>query len=325
MSRPTISLFPLVEALGVTPDQIEALLAPFVTAQVSAFGADWQRQIWRRRHKALRRMWRDLGGQASPRHGRSSAIVQAEYADVWSRAGFDRYDPHNAPAGNTPWLWRNQCLLANTTGATRWRQLLLIRAIEKVRPRTVVEIGCGNGINLMMLACRFPQIAFTGIELTAQGHAAALAFQQAHAELPANLRAFAPEPLPDLAGFRRITFLQGSATELPFDNGAFDLAITVLALEQMEQIRARALAEIARVVRSHTVMIEPFRDVNDGFWQRLNVRQRGYFRGRIAELVDFGLQPLVACADFPQKYILRAALVLSAKVGPGSGQGIAVA
>jgi SAM-dependent methyltransferase len=324
MSRPTISLFPLVEALGVTPDQIEALLAPFVTAQVSAFGADWQRQIWRRRHKALRRMWRDLGGQASPRHGRSSAIVQAEYADVWSRAGFDRYDPHNAPAGNTPWLWRNQCLLANTTGATRWRQLLLIRAIEKVRPRTVVEIGCGNGINLMMLACRFPQIAFTGIELTAQGHAAALAFQQAHGELPANLRAFAPEPLPDPTGFRRVAFLQGSATQLPFDDGAFDLAITVLAVEQMEQIRARALAEIARVVRSHTVMIEPFRDVNGGFWQRLNVRQRGYFRGRIAELADFGLQPLVACADFPQKYILRAALVLSARVGPGSGQGIAV-
>lgn len=319
-----INLSALDEALGVTPAQIDSLLAPFVTARVSPFGADWQQQIWRRRHKALRRMWRGLGDQASPREGRSSAIVQAEYADVWSRAGFDRYDPGNAASGNTPWLWRNQRLLANTTGATRWRQLLLIRAIEKVRPRTVVEIGCGNGINLMMLACRFPQIAFTGIELTAQGHAAALAFQQAHVELPANLRAFAPEPLPDLTGFRRVRFLQGSATELPFDDGAFDLAITVLALEQMEQIRARALAEIARVVRSHTLMIEPFRDVNDGFWQRLNIRQRGYFRGRIAELADFGLQPLVACADFPQKYILRAALVLSARVGHGSGQGIAV-
>lgn len=324
MPNPAVSLSALDDVLGVTPEQIDSLLAPFVAARMSRFSADWQRQIWRRRHKALRRRWRASGFDESLRHGRSSAIVQAEYADVWSRTGFDRYDPHDAPAGNTPWLWRNQCLLANTTGATRWRQLLLIRAIEKVRPRTVVEIGCGNGINLMMLACRFPQIAFTGIELTAQGHAAALAFQQAHAELPANLRAFAPEPLPDLAGFRRIRFLQGSATELPFDDGAFDLAITVLALEQMEQIRARALAEIARVVRSHTVMIEPFRDVNGGFWQRLNVRQRGYFRGRITELADFGLQPLVACADFPQKYILRAALVLSARVGHGSGQGIAV-
>ncbi|WP_448506489.1 class I SAM-dependent methyltransferase [Immundisolibacter sp.] len=319
MSSPAISLSPLVEALGVTADQIEALLAPFVTARVSRWNWRWQAEIWRRRHKALRRMWRDVGGKESLRHGRSSAIVQAEYADVWARAGFDRYDPDNAPSGDTPWLWRDQCLLANTTGATRWRQLLLIRAIEKVRPRTVVEIGCGNGINLMMLACRFPQITFTGIELTPQGHAAALAFQNAHGELPTNLRAFAPEPLPDPGGFRRVTFLQGSATDLPFQDGAFDLAITVLALEQMEQIRARALAEIARVVRSHALMIEPFRDVNEGLWQRLNVRQRGYFRGRIAELADFGLQPLVACADFPQKYILRAALVLSARGGQASG------
>ncbi len=319
MSSPATGLSPLVEALGVTPDQIEALLAPFVTARVSCWSPSWQTEIWRRRRKALRRMWRGFGLRESLRHGRSSAIVKAEYADVWSRAGFDRYDPRHAGGGSTPWLWRNRCLLANTTGATRWRQLLLIRAIEKVRPRTVVEIGCGNGINLMMLACRFPQIAFTGIELTPQGHAAALAFQDAHAELPANLRAFAPQPLPDPGGFRRVRFLQGSATDLPFQDGAFDLAITVLALEQMEQIRARALSEIARVVRSHTLMIEPFRDVNEGFWQRLNVRQRGYFRGRIAELADVGLEPLLACADFPQKYILRAALVLSARVGQGSG------
>lgn len=319
MSSPATGLSPLVEALGVTPDQIEALLAPFVTARVSRFSRRWQAEIWRRRHKALRRMWRGFGRKESLRHGRSSAIVKAEYADVWSRAGFDRYDPRHAAGGSTPWLWRNRCLLANTTGATRWRQLLLIRAIEKVRPRTVVEIGCGNGINLMMLACRFPEIAFTGIELTPEGHAAALAFQDAHAELPANLRAFAPQPLPDPGGFRRVRFLQGSATDLPFQDGAFDLAITVLALEQMEQIRARALSEIARVVRSHTLMIEPFRDVNEGFWQRLNVRQRGYFRGRIAELAHVGLEPLVACADFPQKYILRAALVLSARVGQVSG------
>lgn len=324
MPRPAVSFSPLDEALGVAPEQIDALLAPFVMARVSRFGTAWQRQVWRRRHKALRRRWRASGAAQVPGQGRSSAVVQAEYADVWSRAGFARYDPDSVPADDTPWLWRDRCLLANTTGATRWRQLLLIRAIEKVRPRTVVEIGCGNGINLMMLACRFPDIAFTGIELTPEGHAAALAFQQAHAELPANLRAFAPEPLPDPAGFRRVRFLQGSATELPFDDGAFDLAITVLALEQMEQVRSRALAEIARVVRSHTLMIEPFRDVNGGFWQRLNVRQRGYFRGRIAELADFGLQPLVACVDLPQKYVLRAALVLSARVGHGSDQGIAI-
>ena len=190
------------------------------------------------------------------------------------------------------------------------------RAPQSLR---VLEIGCGNGINLMLLACRFPDIAFTGVELTAEGQAAAQSFQQAHAQLPEHLVAFAPQPLPDPAGFRRVRFIQGSATDLPFESGAFDLAITVLALEQMEQIRARALGEIARVVRSHALMIEPFADVNGSFWQRLNVDRRNYFRGRIDDLPGFGLNPIVACADFPQKYILRAALVLSERVGQPIG------
>ena len=46
-----------------------------------------------------------------------------------------------------------------------------------------------------------------------------------------------------------VTFLQGSAAELSFPDGAFDLVMTVLAIEQMERIRARALAEITRVAR----------------------------------------------------------------------------
>lgn len=267
----------------------------------------------------LRRLWRAPGRRGSLREGRSRDVVQAEYADVWSRAAFSQYDPQRVAPGSTPWLWRDRCLLANTLGATRWRQLLLIKAIERVRPRSVLEVGCGNGINLMLLACRFPDIAFTGIELTAEGQVAAQSFQQAHAQLPEHLVAFAPQPLADPTGFRRVRFLQGSATDLPFENGAFDLAITVLALEQMEQIRARTLGEIARVVRSHALMIEPFADVNGGFWQRLNVDRRNYFRGRIGDLPGCGLKPIVACADFPQKYILRAALVLSERAGQPSG------
>lgn len=319
MSSVPVPLSSLTDALGITPGQIDELLGPFVSEHVSRWSRRWQTQVWRRRYKVLRRLWRAPGHKGSLRHGRSSDVVQAEYADVWSRAAFTQYDPQRVAPGLTPWLWRDRCLLANTIGATRWRQLLLIKAIERVRPKTVLEVGCGNGINLLLLACRFPDIAFTGVELTAEGHAAAQSFQQTHERLPEHLQAFAPQPLPDPQGFRRVRFVQGSATELPFENGAFDLAITVLALEQMEQVRARALAEIARVVRSHALMIEPFADANRGFWQRLNVDRRNYFRGRIGELADYGLRPLVACADLPQKTILRAALVLSERASQASG------
>lgn len=308
-----LRLVSVTEALGVEADQIDALLPPFAALRPSGWDRPWLAQVWRRRHNTLRKAWHKWRKQEALRHGRSDSVVRAEYSEVWSRTGLERYDPGHASPGNTPWLWRAQRLLADSTGAARWRQLLLIRAIEKLRPRSVLEVGCGNGINLMLLACRFPDIAFTGIELTQEGHQAAQAFQSAHAELPQYLRNFAPEPLADPAGFRRITFLQGSAAELPFAAGAFDLVITVLALEQMERIRAQALSEIARVTCGHTLMMEPFRDVNSGFWQRLNIGHRGYFQGCIADLADFGLEPLIACADFPQKYLLRAALVLSAK------------
>ena len=319
MSSQPMPVLSVTDALGVAPGEIDALLAPFVSARVSRCSRGWQREVWRRRYKVLRRLWRAPGHKGSLRRGRSGSVVRAEYADVWSRAAFSQYDPHQAAPGSTPWLWRGQRLLANTIGATRWRQLLLIKAIEHVRPRTVLEVGCGNGINLLLLACRFPDVAFTGIELTAEGHAAAQSFQQAHTRLPESVAAFAPQPLADPAAFRRVRFLHGSAADLPFEDGSFDLGITVLALEQMEQIRARALGEIARVVRSHTLMIEPFADVNGGFWQRLNVDRRNYFRGRIGDLPRYGLNPIVACADFPQKYILRSALVLSERADQPSG------
>ena len=72
-------------------------------------------------------------------------------------------------------------------------------------------------------------------------------------------------PLADPTAFRRIRFCQGNAPSLPFADGEFDLVTTVLALEQMERVREQALAEVARVACRHTLMIEPFREVNRAF------------------------------------------------------------
>ena len=123
----------------------------------------------------------------------------------------------------------------------------------------------------------------------------------------------------DPEAFRRVTFLQGSAAELPFPDGAFDLVMTVLAIEQMERIRARALAEIARVARRQVLMIEPFRDVNRDLWSRLNVYRRDYFRGSIDELGTYGLRPVLALADFPQEAFLKACMVVADRAACGAG------
>jgi SAM-dependent methyltransferase len=243
--------------------------------------------------------------------------VVSEYSDAWRAIDYGIYGLGAPQRNYTPWEWHGRRMFASDVGATRFRQLFLIRFIERLQPRRVLEVGCGNGINLILLAGRFPEIAFTGVELTEAGHCAARELQK-QSELPPALRDYAPLPLADTTAFRRIQFLQGNATSLPFEDGSFDLVITVLALEQMERVRTQALGEIARVAGRHTLMIEPFQDINTALWPRLNVLRRDYFRGRIADLGRCDLEPVLAFDDYPQETFLKTCAVLAAKRGKPS-------
>ena len=284
---------------------------PFVERKVSADDPNWRRAIFKRKRKTLLKVLH----RWLPTHQRDEQNVVAEYSKVWRDMPYANYSLEQLPPSYSPWEWRGERMFASTFGATRVRQLFLIRVLELVRPRRVLEVGCGNGINLLLLAGRFPDVEFTGVELTEEGRAAAVALQEL-AELPDEMQAYAPEPLEDVSAFRRIRFLQGSAAQLPFPDGDFDLVFTVLSLEQMESIRRQALSEVARVARRHTLMIEPFADVNDSFWPRLNVARRDYFRGRIVDLPSYGLHPVVVTDDFPQESFLKVCVVLSEKRPP---------
>ena len=107
--------------------------------------------------------------------------------------------------------------------------------------------------------------------------------------------------------------LRGDASELPFDSDAFDLVETILALEQMESVRHKALSELSRVTADAVCMIEPFREANRGVWSRAYLAWRDYFRGKIGDLQDFDLTPEIATDDIPQKYFEKAAIVLARK------------
>jgi SAM-dependent methyltransferase len=304
----------LAEAdLALSRDDIMRVMAPFVQRHVVGDDAEWDAIVRKRKKSILRRNVRRMTLGWLPQHQRRPASIIDEYTQVW-RVGYGSYDPANPPARYRPWHWGEQRLLANDFGAARFRQLMLVRLIERLKPRSVLEVGCGLGIHLILLACRFPDIAVTGVELTDEGHSAARTLQQQE-RLPPHLVAFAPEPLQDPTAFRRIDFRQGNATSLPFAEGSFDLVYTVLALEQMERVRDRALAEIARVAGRHYFGMEPFRDVNDSGWERLYVLGRDYLQGRIADLPRHGLVPTLAFSDFPQERFLKACAVLTEKRG----------
>jgi SAM-dependent methyltransferase len=292
-------------------DEIAAAFGTRVEREVKRYDADWRRYIWKRRRRLMRDVFRRRWLDPRFPQQRDIAAIRNEYDPVWER-GYDAYclEP---PARPKPWTWRRRRYWANSFGATRFRQVILARVVERLRPRRVLEVGCGNGINLMLLACRFPDIEFVGLELTGAGPAAANRFQAENTVLPAPMQAFAPLPLVDATGFRRVRFVQGSAADMPFAGDAFDLTITVLALEQMERIRHRAIPEIARVTACYALMLEPFREFNSGGWRLVNRIRRDYFGGRVDDLPHFGLEPEFAIEDYPQEAFLHTCVVLCSK------------
>jgi SAM-dependent methyltransferase len=297
--------------LGRMDEEITNAFIPLVQREAPRGDPQWSNHIWKRRRRILRGFAKRqlLGWRAE--HQRNTATIVDEYDEVWGR-GFERYQMQPR-VRHKPWIWRSRRYWANSIAATRFRQAILTRIVERVRPKTVLEVGCGNGINLILLACRFPDIQFIGLELTSAGHKVAVEFQATNDALPESLQAFAPLPLADPTGFRRIRFIQGSAAELPLADGSVDLTMTVLALEQMERIRHQALSEIARVTAGHAFLLEPFRELNKFGWFYFNRIKRDYFAGRVRELPEFGLEPEFVVADYPQEAFLRTCAVLSRK------------
>lgn len=297
--------------LEIGAEEIEAALSPYLGREMDPQAPEWRehgrrlQEKWRKQRR--RRDW--LGWLPRVRHDQRN--VARVYARTWTDLGVvNKIAPG---AADTPAVWGDRAMLIDGQGTKRVHMLYLMRLIARLRPARVLEVGCGNGLNLILLANRFPDIAFTGLELTPEGVAAARE-GIALATLPDPLVDFSPEALPARDAHARIDVRQGSAAALPFADGAFDLVFTVLALEQMEEIRKQALSEIARVAAQHTIMIEPFRDWNEDGLRRDGIVARDYFQARVADLPAFGLRPVFAFGDIPCKLQMGVGVVAARKI-----------
>ena len=256
MAETSFPLTPLEQLpLDVDRRAIEAAFLPFLLDGETGARA-WDKDFARRRRGTLKRMIKRLLGLKQ----RDSKAIQAEYHDAWA-SGHGKYDLGAGPRKPAAWLWSERKLALDGVAAARLRAPLLAAVIDRLMPKRVLEVGCGNGINLLSLAGHFPDVEFTGIDLTPAGIEAARKVQ-AETGLPRQLADYIPLESKDPAAFKRISLMIGSAADLPFADGAFDLVYTMLAVEQMERIRNSALSEIARVSGGHVLMLEPFRDAN---------------------------------------------------------------
>lgn len=117
------------------------------------------------------------------------------------------------------------------------------KAIEQLRkdvdrPLRVLEVGCGNATNLMLLNQRFPGVAFSGIDI-AEGRIA-------------EGRKYWGERLTS------VELAQASATDLSlFADKSFDLVYSVCALEQIPYSLGDAVREMVRLADRRIVCVEP--------------------------------------------------------------------
>jgi ubiquinone/menaquinone biosynthesis C-methylase UbiE len=272
---------------------------------VKAYASDdpeWQATVARLERKEARRFERRDRTDDVPR---DRARVEQQYASIWSRS----VDEHLA-GRETVFEWSRGAYLARSSARKRVHQLLLLNVLESIRPRTVLEVGCGNGLNLLQLACHFSDIAFFGLELTAAGIGAARQLLRSP-ELHPGAVSFFPGSIRDADARRRVQLVCGDASHLPYPSGAFDVIYTVLALEQMESIRDAVLCELRRVASRYVVMIEPFHELNPEGIRRQYIESNHYFDARIESLPTFGLNPVFMVHDIPNKVLFHVGLVVA--------------
>ncbi len=294
--------------IEIRPEQIQDIFASAIQRAVPHSDVEWDKRSEQLSNKVNKKAqwWRKLF--------RSGDVdrVRDVYEKKWtSEAALARFTKQ---AGDLdPIVWGDRRYFGYSNGIKRVHLFVLMRIIETLRPARVLEVGSGMGLNLLILAAQFPDVKFTGIELTSAGNEIAQTFR-ASPKLPDQLAAFSPLPIVNDQAHRAVSFFQGSAAQLPFEKNSFDLVYSMLALEQMEAIRDEVFGQIAAVCSGHVAMFEPFADWNTSPMRRHLIASRKFFAAQIADLPRYGLEPVFVSEDMPSKLAFGVGVVVARRV-----------
>jgi ubiquinone/menaquinone biosynthesis C-methylase UbiE len=139
------------------------------------------------------------------------------------------------------------------------RASALLDATHKIRVERVLDIGCGAGQEMLPFVAA--GATGVGIDLTPD---AGLTGREM----------FARERLSD-----RVNFLVGSGTNMPFEDGSFDVLICRVALMYMDN--KAALAEMSRVLRPRSILLLKYHGPAYYCWKFVGGVRGGYFKSSI--------------------------------------------
>lgn len=106
--------------------------------------------------------------------------------------------------------------------------------LEQTAPRTVLEVGCGEGFLMNYIAAQDPTLELCGADISMS------AVEYAYRHCISN-----------------VTFLAASGYALPFPANSFDLVICSEVLEHLQNV-GQAVSELQRVGRRHVLISVPW-------------------------------------------------------------------
>jgi S-adenosylmethionine-diacylgycerolhomoserine-N-methlytransferase len=179
--------------------------------------------------------------------------------------------------GSTASLSDYYRLHAHLYDGTRWaflfgRDKLIRVAAERLRPRRILEIGCGTGRNLAQLASSFPEAEIVGVDLS-----------------PDMLN----KARRKVAGFgSRVTLREGAYVAPLSTNGGFDLIVCSYTLTMINP----GFADILRCCQADlsatgSLAVVDFHDTRFGWFRRWMGLNHVRFDGQIlAALRETGMR-----------------------------------
>ena len=190
---------------------------------------------------------------------------------------------------------------------------MLAGLLDQMDCSSVLEVGSGRGDNLAALALENPDYKFTGFERSPEGVSAGRNLLKDFtncAEIGEADPWWGKFNFKKSPNRRAVDFVQGSALKMPFGDNAFDVAFTVLALEQMPYDYQKVLREMSRVTKKYCIFLEPFREASN-LSNLVNLSRRDYFRFSYKNFGRFGLEPVYFSSDHPQKLKYRTGLLVT--------------